>query len=126
MYKLSEPDKELVSRVVQEVGFEERLVGYRVRQRLGPTITTMYSFEEVVHFLNDKFPLLKFEALEKWLRTVMKDEELAVKTAEAIEEEKNDHDRLQRIKIRMRERLSQCKKANLSQERRTTIEGGHV
>jgi aromatic ring-cleaving dioxygenase len=114
MNKLSEPDKELVSRVLHEVGFEERLVGYRVHQRLGPTITTMYSFEEVVHFLNDKFPFLKFEDLEKWLRTVIEDEELAVKIAEAVEEEKNDHDRAQRIKIWMGARLSQCKKASLS------------
>ena len=113
MEKLSKPDKKLVSRVLNEVGFNERIVGYRVRQRSGPAMTTMYSFEEIVNFLNDKFPLLKFEELKRWLKDVLKDEELAMRIAEVVEEEKNDHDRTQRIKELMVERLSQCKNANL-------------
>jgi hypothetical protein len=113
MIKLSKPDKELVSRVLNEVGFEECMVGYRVRERLGPTKTSMYSFEEVVNFLNDRFPQLRFEELEKWVKVVMKDEELALKIAEAVEEENNDRDRTDRIRILMEERLSQCKNAAL-------------
>lgn len=111
MKELSKPDKELVFRVLSEVGFEERIVGYRVNERLGPTKTSMYSFEEIVNFLNDKFPLLKFEELEKWVKVVMKDEELALKIAKAVEEETNDHDRTERIRTLMEERLSQCKNA---------------
>jgi hypothetical protein len=111
MKELSKPDKELASRVLNEVGFEERIVGYRISERLGPTRTSMYSFEEVVNFLNDKFPQLEFEELEKWVKVVMKDEELALKIAKAVGEETNDHDRTQRIRILMGERLSQCKKS---------------
>lgn len=111
MKELSKPDEELVFRVLGEVGFEERIVGYRISERLGSARTSMYSFEEVVNFLNDKFPQLEFEELEKWIRVVMKDEELALKIAKAVEEETNDHDRIERIKTLMQERLSQCKNA---------------
>ena len=113
MIKLSKPDRELVSRVLNGVGFEERMVGYRVHERLGPVKISMYSFEEVVNFLNDKFPQLRFEELEKWVKMVMKDEELALKIAEAVEEENNDRDRTDRIRILMEERLRQSKNAAL-------------
>ena len=33
MEKLSQPDKKLISRVLSEVGFDERIMGYRVCQR---------------------------------------------------------------------------------------------
>jgi hypothetical protein len=114
MKELSMPDKELISRVLSEVGFEERIVGYRMSERLGPVKTSMYSFEEVVNFLNDKFPQLEFEELEKWVKVVMKDEELAMKITKTVEEETNDRDRTQRIRILMEERLSQCKDAALA------------
>jgi hypothetical protein len=111
--QLSRPDKELVFRVLNEVGFEERIVGYRISERLGPTRTSMYSFEEVVIFLNNKFPQLEFAELEKWVKVIMKDEELALKIAKAVEEETNDHGRTQRIRTLIQERLSQCKNAAL-------------
>ena len=100
--------------MLEEVIFDERIIGYRVRQRLGPIKTTMYSFEEVVNFLDDKFRLLKFEELEKWLRAIMKDKELAMKIVGVVEVENNDHDRTQRIKILMGQRLHQCKNGKLS------------
>jgi aromatic ring-cleaving dioxygenase len=111
MEELSQPAKELISRVLNEVGFEERMVGYWISERLGPVKTSMYSFEEVINFLNNQFPQLEFKELEKWIRVVMKDEELALKISEAIEEETNDHDRTERIRTLMQERLSQCKNA---------------
>ena len=119
MGKLSTPDKTLVSLVLKHRGFDERLIGYRVRQRMGAMETPMYSFEEVVGFLDDKFPLLRFEELEKWLRTIVKDEELSAKIAEAVTEENNDYDRTQRVKKLMKERLSQCKNASLNQKHKS-------
>jgi hypothetical protein len=112
MRELSEPDDALVSRVLSEVGFENRLTGYRFRQRVGAIPASLYSFEEVVHLLNDKFPRLSFQGLEEWLRTVVRDEELATQIADAVEQEGNDRDRTVRIRILMAERLCQCKKAN--------------
>jgi hypothetical protein len=111
MQELSEPDDTLVSRVLSEVGFENRLTGYRFRQRVGAIPASLYSFEEVVHLMNDKFPRLSFQRLEKWIRDVMGDEELAARIEEVIEQKSNDHDRTQCIRILMGERLCQCKKA---------------
>ncbi|UCE47333.1 MAG: hypothetical protein JSW47_17240 [Phycisphaerales bacterium] len=112
MQRLSEPDQSLVSRVINEVSFEERLIGYRMRERAGALMTSLYSFEEVVHLLNDKFPRLSFQRLEEWLRTVIRDEELAAQIADAVEQEGNDRDRTVRVRMLMGERLCQCKKAN--------------
>ena len=50
-------------------------------------MVTIYSFEEIVNFLNDRFPLLKFEELKSWLKDIRIDEELAMKVAEVVEEE---------------------------------------
>lgn len=112
MEKLSEPEKSLRERVLKEVGFEERLIGYRMRERTGAIMVSLYSFEEVVHLLNDRFPQLNLKRLEEWVREVMGDEELAVRIKGAIEQKSNDRDRTQCIRILMGERLCQCKKAN--------------
>lgn len=119
MEKLSAPDKELVSRILQEVGFEERLIGYQVRERSGPMERSLYSFEAVVNFLNDKFPFLKFEELTRWLTVVIKDEELACKVDEAVEEGQSDYERTQLIRDLMAERLLQCKNTGVA----STTEG---
>lgn len=36
MGRLSKPSKDLSSRIMTDVGFEERLIGYRLRARTGP------------------------------------------------------------------------------------------
>jgi hypothetical protein len=109
--KLAVPDREVVSRVLQEVEFKERLIGYQVRERSGPMAKSLYSFAEVVDFLKDQFPVFKYEELARWLKVVMKDEELALKVAEGIKEGQSDYERTQRIRELMGERLAQCKKA---------------
>ena len=111
MEKLSEPDRNLVSRVLQEVGFAKRIVGYQVRERSGPMAKSLYSFTEVCAFLHDQFPAIAFEELIRWLRDVMKDEELALKVAEAVEQGHSDYERTRRIGEMMEERLTQCKNA---------------
>jgi len=111
--RLAEPDTEVVARVLKkEVGFEERLVGYLVRERSGPMAKSLYSFAEVCDFLHDHLPVLQFEELTRWLRSVMKDEELALKVAEAGEQGHNDYERTQLIRELMEERLRQCRKAS--------------
>ena len=119
MEKLSAPDKELVSRILQEVGFEERLVGYQVRERSGTIEKSLYSFAEVVNFLNDQFPFLKFEELTTWLTVVIKDEELARQVEEAVAEGQSDYERTQLIRDLMEERLLQCKNTGVA----STTEG---
>lgn len=111
MEKLSEPDRELVSRVLQEVDFEERIVGYQVRERSGLLVKSLYSFAEVCAFLHDQFPVLRFEELTRWLTVVMNDKELALKVEEVLKEGQSDYERTRLIRELMEERLMQCKKA---------------
>ncbi len=111
MQPLSTPDRHLAARVLSQVGFDRRLVGYRLRERTGPMPTSLYSFEEVVHLLGDKFPYVNLKSLERWVETVTEDTELAAAMADAIQEEANDRDRTARIRTLMAERLCQCKRA---------------
>ncbi len=111
MQTLSTPDAHLAARVLREVDFEQRLVGYRLRERTGPLPSSLYSFEEVVHLLSDKFPFVSPERLQQWVATVTEDAELAAAIAGAIEEETNDVDRIAHIGALMAERLCQCKRA---------------
>lgn len=111
MQTLSTPDEHLAARVMREVGFQQRLVGYRLRERTGPIPSSLYSFEEVVHLLGDQCPYVSPERLQEWVETVTEDAELAAAIADAREEETNDRDRMLRIKTLMGERLCQCKQA---------------
>ena len=108
MGKLSEPSADLVSRVLNEVGFEDRLMGYRFRERTGPMSMTLYSFEEIVEFLNDPHPRIDFNRLEEWVREVMKDEELAGEINKIILRDDSDQKKSIQIRDMMGERLLQC------------------
>ena len=109
MQTLSTPDEHLAARVLREVDFDRRLVGYRLRERTGPMPEPLYSFEEVVHLLGDRFPYVSPKRLEQWVDSVTEDTELAAAIADAIKEETNDRDRILRIRTLMAERLCQCK-----------------
>jgi len=111
MQTLSTPDEQLASRVLREVGFDQRLVGYRMRERTGPIPASLYSFEEVVHLLSDQSPYVSLDRLQQWVETVTEDSELAAAIASVTEEETNDRDRMQRVGTLLGERLCQCKKA---------------
>jgi hypothetical protein len=110
MKKLLEPSKKLASRILTEVEFEDRLMGYRLRERTGPVAMTLYSFSEVVGLLNDPLPRIDFNRLAQWIREVMGDAELAGKIQEVIEEDCGQQERLWRIKDLMEERLLHAKK----------------
>ncbi len=111
MQTLSTPDEHLTARVLREVGFDQRLVGYRMRQRTGSVPASLYSFEEVVHLLGDKLPYVNPERLQQWVESVTEDAELAAAIARVIREETNDRDRISRIAPLMAERLCQCHRA---------------
>ena len=100
----------MANRILTEVAFENRLIGFSLRERSGPVPVTMYSFEEVVSLLKDPYPRLDFSELEIWVRKTMDDQELAEQIAEAIGKGKSDQNRSDRIRKLMEERLSQCKK----------------
>jgi hypothetical protein len=107
---LKHPSQELGKRILTEVDFEDRLVGFSLHERKGPNPITMYSFEEVVSLLKEPHPRLDFSELEMWVRKTMDDQELAEQIAEAIGQGKSDQNRSDRIRKLMEERLRQCKK----------------
>ncbi len=111
MSTLSTPDEALRARVLREVDFPHRLIGHRMRERMGPIPVSLYSFEEVLHLLDDKFPYVNPQRLEEWLDTVTEDRELAAAIGDVIQERTNDQERMLSIKLLMGERLCQCKKA---------------
>jgi len=108
MKELKAPSKELIKRILTEVDFEERLVGYLIRQRTGPTSITLYSFEEVVGLLCYPQPRINSIQLEEWIRVVMDDEELAEKIKEIIDKDISDQHKSLLVRDQMAMRLSQC------------------
>ena len=109
MKKLSRPSRDLGSRILKKVPFEDRFIGYRLSERHGAMRITSYSFQEVVNLLKDQMPRVDFDALQEWVGKVMKDEELAERIVAAVAEESNDYDRVISIRNLMEERLEQCK-----------------
>jgi hypothetical protein len=107
--KLRIPSNDLTSRILTEVGFEDRLEGFSLRERSGPIPVIMYRFEEVVALLNDPSPRLDFKELEGWIRSVMGDTELAEQIAVALKRGNNDRERTYSIRDFMEERLNQCR-----------------
>lgn len=115
MQFLSVPEPDLASRILAEVGYEHRLVGYRCRPRWGQLAANLYSVQHIARLLGDKYPALSFAELEKWLRTVVRDDELANRVAQTIEEQASNRDKVLRVKTLLEERLSQCKSLRTAQ-----------
>jgi hypothetical protein len=115
MEKLTFPSKALAARILTEVGFEERLMGYRLGERTGPMSIPLYCFEEVVGLLNEPHPRIDFNRLEEWVRGTMSDVELAGKIRDLLEEDMSDQDRSLRIRDLMALRLHQCMKSSLQE-----------
>jgi hypothetical protein len=114
MTRLAAPQADLVDRVLGRVGYEHRLVGYRVRRRAGAIPVHLYGFDEVVQLLADKYPRLDLAKLEEWLRSAIGDHELADRVAEVVGAETSDRDRMLRVRTLMSERLSQCDRRALA------------
>ena len=74
---LSDPSKKLALRIVSEVNFDQRIEGFRMRERAGLLPAQLYSFSEIVGFLSDPFPRIDFDALTHWVADVMEDPELS-------------------------------------------------
>ena len=109
MGKLSKPSQELSARILAEVGFEDRLIGYRLHMRLGAISTSLYSFEEALNLLCEQYPRMDFALLEKWILEVMGDKELSEKIKAIIKKDTSDQKKTYRIRDLMAERLAQCK-----------------
>jgi hypothetical protein len=116
MAKLKDPSQELAKKVLTEVDFKDRLNGFLLRERAGALPITLYCFEEVVSFLNDRHPRLDFNELEEWVRETIGDVELAQQITEAINKGDNDQERTYSIRDLMEERLNQCRMEGYHEE----------
>lgn len=106
---LTAPSPQLVARILREVDFDGRFEGYCLRERSGPRPMTMYRFEEVVAFFNDRQPRFDLDELQAWLRHSMMDEELARCVGDTRATAPSEQARCARIRELFEERLQQCR-----------------
>jgi hypothetical protein len=114
MKGLNRPSGALARRILTEVGFEQRLIGFRLRRRAGPVRVTLYSFREVVGFLADGIPQMNIARLAQWARNAMGDGELADRIEAVNGDPVSEREKLLRIGILMAERLLQCERTGMS------------
>jgi hypothetical protein len=91
--KLSQPSKELATRLLGKVSFKERLIGSVEHPSPGASDTSIYSFEEAAIFLDggnltgkDYTRTIRFDALKKWVGETYGDKELAQAIGEITKE----------------------------------------
>ena len=109
MENLSTPSKKVISQILQEVGFKDRIIGYSVNFRSGPDRLSLYSLEEVFALLNVPHPQIDFNQLVIWVRDVIQDKELADRIKTVIAHKASNRDKLLRIRDLIGWRLIQCK-----------------
>lgn len=110
MNDLKQPEPELLTRILSEVDFDQRLVGYRYRGRWSSIPADLYSVREVALLLSDKCPAIELDRLEQWLRDTIGDTELADRVVAICQQsEVNDRERLQQVRALLDERLAQCR-----------------
>ena len=117
--KLSKPSRELATKLLSEVSFEKRLIGIIMHPMIGDTEHELYSLQEVADFLRlrvekvtDKHAYINYvdlDALERWIREVLGDKELADAIREEIKRGKSYKERMESIKELIKQRLKQCK-----------------
>lgn len=110
MKSFREPGRELAERILAEVGFHDRLVGYRMRRRMGPVAVSLYSLEEVIRFLSEEMPQLDVDDLHGWVRGTMKDTDLARSIQDINSKEGSDQEKLLQIRSLLAARLTQCRR----------------
>lgn len=122
MARLPEPSKDVATRILSEVPYNDRLIGFRMTPRSGNTPLSLYAFEEAVKFLHvdsledlltpgskGSVGYIDLEALKGWVSRVMDDQDLAAAIDEIVRNNDNYHDQANAVQTLMDERLQQCK-----------------
>jgi hypothetical protein len=104
------PTKELATRILGEVGFPDRLIGHKMRRRMGPVPVSLYSFEEVVRFLTEDIPQIDLEDLYAWVGEKIGDKDLARAIEEISRKEMDDPEKHLHIRGLMAARLGQSRR----------------
>lgn len=109
MKNLATPSRDLALQILDEVNFEDRLIGSVLHVRAGVRIVSLYSLEEIFLLLKEPYPQIDLDQVQDWIRTVIKDGELADRIKAAIDQEADDQERLLLIRDLVGWRLIQCK-----------------
>ena len=104
------PTTDLAKRILGEVDFQDRLIGHRMRRRMGPVPVSLYSFEEIVRFLIEDIPQMDLDDLRVWVGEKIGDKDLARAIEEISRKEMDDPEKLLHIRGLMAARLAQCKR----------------
>ena len=109
MKNLATPSRDLALQILDEVNFEDRLIGSLLHVRAGVRIVSLYSLEEVFLLLKEPYPQIDPAQLENWIRTILHDGELADSIKAITLEETGNQDILPFIRDLVGWRLIQCK-----------------
>jgi hypothetical protein len=104
------PTKELATRMLGEVDFQDRLIGHKMRRRMGPVPVSLYSFEQVVRFLTEDIPQIELDDLEAWVGDKIGDKDLARAIREISSRELDEPEKLLHIRGLMMARLGQSRR----------------
>lgn len=110
MKPFSPPTEDLAARILGEVGFQDRLIGHRMRRRMGLVPVSLYSFEEVVEFLAEDLPQIDFDDLRIWVGEKIGDQDLAGAIEEIGRKEMSDPEKALHIRGLMAARLVQSRR----------------
>ncbi len=110
MINLNEPTPQLAARILDEVDFEHRFIGFKMHYRLGPMEVALYSFEEILGLLGEPCPCIDFKELEAWLRSNCQDHELADRIAQETSTPASDMEKTSSVSHLLAIRLMQCKR----------------
>ena len=121
MVSLTEPSRDVALRVVGEVGFEDRLLGVKMRPMVGNQEHFIYSVKEVIEFLRMEpvedlltpgsrsyVGYIDLQVLKNWMAEVIRDQGLAEAIENALEIKDNFKDQVAEIKALIADRFNQC------------------
>ena len=104
------PTRELATRILGEVDFQDRLIGHKMRMRMGPVPVSLYSFEQVVRFLTEDIPQIDLDDLEAWVGEKIGDKDLARAIGEIDLRDLDEPEKLLHIRGLMMARLGQSRR----------------
>ena len=109
MEKFTTPSRALALQILQEVDFEDRLIGSLLHVRTGVRTVPLYTLEEAFILLKEPYPQIDLDQLENWIRTAIKDRELADRIKEVTVQKPSEQEILPVIRDLVGLRLIQCR-----------------
>ncbi|MCP4714506.1 MAG: hypothetical protein GY868_05260 [Deltaproteobacteria bacterium] len=109
MKNLAPPTQDLIARIESEVDYEQRLVAASLHGRSGIKNRSLYSLAEVFGLLSGPLPQIDLRELSEWVRSVIRDTELADRIAGDSAQAQDAMDAILCARNLVGARLLQCK-----------------